>query len=73
MDELEKLFSTDTATLKNVTDHFISELAKGRTFVEIARPLHLANETRCRSERGRWQYCMFNPNYLPNHTWSRSN
>ena len=33
---LEKMFSVDTAKLKQVTDHFVKELAKGR----FARGLH---------------------------------
>lgn len=29
--ELEKEFTVDTASLKKITDHFVSELAKGLT------------------------------------------
>lgn len=34
--KLEKIFNVDTAKLKEVTDHFVSELAKGKYKESVA-------------------------------------
>ncbi len=38
--ELERIFTADAAKLKEVTDHFVKELAKGRCFK--SRPIGIA-------------------------------
>ncbi len=37
---LEKIFTVDQAKLKEITNHFVKELEKGKSFVPLRRRLH---------------------------------
>lgn len=37
INNLEKLFTVDTAKLKQITDHFVNELEKGTNFMHFLK------------------------------------
>ena len=52
---LERIFTVDQTKLKEVTNHFVKELEKGKSPCPVApepKPL-----TRTRPQRWRWQHC----------------
>ena len=51
---LEKIFTVDQAKLKEVTEHFVKELEKGKYSV-LPRSDRILTPTR--TQRRRWQHC----------------
>ena len=51
--KLEELFTVDTQKLKQITDHFINELAKGRSSIMFLSHSWRSNQN-TRSQCGGW-------------------
>lgn len=59
--KLEEAFTVDTATLKKITDHFVSELEKGMSFLmQVENPQ--TNNRKGLSVEGGSIVCRFLPN-----------